>query len=120
VQWSWGLEATHTISGTPTDFNMQQATVNLLADMGVQPGTLQGGLLPATPSTDTVPPRSTIIPPTPGITAGSPVTISGTAVDSGGGVVGAVEVSLDGEKPGTPPWVGKIGVITPHLEIPEL
>jgi len=98
VQWSWGLEATHTISGTPTDFNMQQATVNLLADMGVQPGTLQGGLLPATPSTDTVPPRSTIIPPTPGITAGSPVTISGTAVDSGGGVVGAVEVSLDGGK----------------------
>jgi len=36
-----GLEATHTISGTPTDLNMQQATVNLLADMGVQPVTLQ-------------------------------------------------------------------------------
>lgn len=34
VQWSWGLDANHAISGTPTDPNMQQATVNLLADIG--------------------------------------------------------------------------------------
>src|SRR5882762_3095155 len=68
--------------------------------MGVQPVTLQSGLLPATPSTDTIPPSSAIIPPAPGstVTAGSPVTISGNAADSGGGVVGAVEVSLDGGK----------------------
>ena len=100
VQWSWGLDANHAIPGTPTDINMQQATVNLLADMGVQPATLQGGLVPATPSTDTTPPRSIITVPTSGITvtASTPITISGTAIDSGGGVVGAVEVSLDGGK----------------------
>jgi hypothetical protein len=59
VQWSWGLDATHDLSGTPTDLNMQQATVNLLADMGVQPATLQGGLVPAVASTDTAPPETT-------------------------------------------------------------
>ena len=35
---------------------MQQATVNLFADMGVQPLTLQPGLVLAPPSTDTVAP----------------------------------------------------------------
>ncbi|HXC48920.1 MAG TPA: N,N-dimethylformamidase beta subunit family domain-containing protein [Candidatus Sulfotelmatobacter sp.] len=100
VQWSWGLDSNHAISGTPTDVNMQQATVNLLADMGVQPATLQGGLVPASASTDTTPPRSTITSPATGtrVSAGSSLTVSGTAVDSGGGVVGAVEVSLDGGK----------------------
>jgi hypothetical protein len=100
VQWSWGLDANHAIAGTPTDANMQQATVNLLADMGVQSATLQSGLLPATPSADTIPPRSTITSPTSGIvvTGGSSITVSGTATDFGGGVVGAVEVSVDGGK----------------------
>jgi hypothetical protein len=100
VQWSWGLDANHAFPGTPTDVNMQQATVNVLADMGAQPATLQAGLVPATASTDTTPPRSTITLPSSGITvaAGTSLTISGTAVDSGGGVVGAVEVSLDGGK----------------------
>ncbi|PYU10769.1 MAG: hypothetical protein DMG37_19195, partial [Acidobacteria bacterium] len=98
VYWSWGLDATHAIPGTPTDPNMQQATVNLLADMGVQPATLQSGLVPATASTDTTPPKSTVTSPSPGtnVTAGAQVMISGTAQDFGGGVVGAVEVSLDG------------------------
>jgi len=100
VQWSWGLDANHAISGTPTDPNIQQATVNILADMGVQPATLQGGLVPAVPSTDADAPRSMITSPTPGTRAraGSALTITGTAVDFGGGVVGAVEVSLDGGK----------------------
>src|SRR5882762_5147500 len=100
VQWSWGLDANHYSSGAPTDPSMQQATVNLFADMGVQPATLQGGLVPATPSTDTTPPTSMITAPTSGssVIAGSAVTISGTAVDSGGGVVGGVEVSVDGGK----------------------
>src|SRR6266403_2405650 len=99
VQWSWGLDANHSFPGTPTDINMQQATVNVLADMGAQPATLQGGLVPATASTDTTPPRSTITSPSSGIsvTAGASLAISGTAVDSGG-VVGAVEVSLGGGK----------------------
>jgi hypothetical protein len=98
VQWSWGLDATHAIPGTPSDISMQQATVNLLADMGVQPATLQSGLVPATASTDTTPPKSTITSPASGssVVARSPVTISGIATDFGGGVVGAVEVSVDG------------------------
>src|SRR6266478_4256600 len=100
VQWSWGLDATHSNAGTPTDPNMQQATVNLLADMGAQPATLQSGVVPAITSTDTTPPRSTIVSPAPGtiMSAGSPVTVSGTALDFGGGVVGGVEVSPDGGK----------------------
>jgi hypothetical protein len=99
VQWSWGLDNNHAIDNvTPTDSNMQQATVNILADMGVQPATLENGLLPATRSTDTTPPKSTITSPSSGSTAGlgSTATISGTAADFGGGVVGAVEVSVDG------------------------
>jgi len=98
MYWAWGLDATHAIPGAPTDPNMQQANVNLLADMGSQPATLESGLVPATASTDTSPPTSTITAPSSGstVTAGSPITISGTAVDFGGGAVAAVEVSLDG------------------------
>ena len=100
IHWSAAVENDHGgFSGVLADPNAKQATVNLLADMGVQPATLQSGLTPATASTDTTPPRSAITSPAPGSTvAGSPVTISGTAVDFGGGVVGAVEVSLDGGK----------------------
>ena len=82
-----------------TDPAMQQATVNLFADMGnVQPATLMSGLVPATQSTDTTPPTSTITSPSSGATFsdGSAVTISGTATDAGGGVVAGVEVSTDG------------------------
>ena len=78
---------------------MQQATVNLLADMGnVQPATLMSSLVQATESTDTTPPTSTITSPSAGATIGngSSVTISGTATDSGGGVIAGVEVSTDG------------------------
>ena len=47
VQWSWGLDSNHD-RGTPAaDVRMQQATVNLFADMGVQPTTLQSGLVTA-------------------------------------------------------------------------
>jgi len=42
VDYGWGVDSNHgTYSGSPPDPNMQQATVNLLADMGVQPTTLQ-------------------------------------------------------------------------------
>jgi hypothetical protein len=77
---------------------MRQAMVNLFADMGVQPVTLQSGLVSATASTDTTPPTSTVTSPAPGtmVTAGSQVTVTGTAQDFGGGVVGGVEVSVDG------------------------
>ncbi|MCU1311003.1 MAG: hypothetical protein JWO20_2128, partial [Candidatus Angelobacter sp.] len=98
VQWSWGLDAEHDNFGTAIDVNMQQATVNLLADMNVQPATLQNPLTAASASSDTVPPTSTITSPAANstVSAGSTVTISGTAADVGGGVVGGVEVSTDG------------------------
>ncbi|MFV0429702.1 MAG: DUF4082 domain-containing protein [Arachnia sp.] len=98
VQWSFGLDEVHlTDEGTPVDPVMQQATVNLLADMGAQPATLQYGLVTATASTDTLPPVVTITSPVAGAEApiGSVVTIQGTAADSGGGIVAAVEYSAD-------------------------
>ena len=97
VQWSWGLDANHDRGSAAANTSMQQATVNLLADMGSQPGTLMTGLTAATPSSDATAPSSTISSPANGssITPGSQVTVSGTASDSGG-VVGGVEVSTDG------------------------
>ncbi|MBV9920947.1 MAG: DUF4082 domain-containing protein, partial [Pseudonocardia sp.] len=105
VQWAWGLDNTNAWgndstdpSGNPPDPNMEQATVNLLADMGAQPATLQSGLVPATASSDTTPPTSTITSPTAGtnVDDGAKVTVSGTATDAGGGVVAGVEISTDG------------------------
>ena len=91
-QWSWGLDANHDRSnlGSTTDVGMQQATVNLLADMGVQPATLQAGLVAASASTDNLPPTSSITSPVAGATfqQGASVTISGTAAETDGGAVG--------------------------------
>ncbi|MEU0567478.1 DUF4082 domain-containing protein [Nonomuraea sp. NPDC005983] len=98
TQWAWGLDATHDRAGTPTDINMQQATVNLFADMGTQPASLQPGLVPASQSTDTAPPTSTITNPPAGasVPVNRVVTVQGTASDTGGGVVAGVEISFDG------------------------
>ncbi|WP_237563608.1 N,N-dimethylformamidase beta subunit family domain-containing protein, partial [Arthrobacter sp. H-02-3] len=95
VQWSWGLDGFTT--GKAPDKNMQQATVNLFADMGSQPVTIMAGLVTADASTDSTAPTSTIVSPTPGSTVsdGTIVTVSGTAADVGG-VVAGVEVSTDG------------------------
>ena len=97
VYWSWGLSANHDNEATPSDPRIQQAMVNLLADMGLQPGTLDPNLTPATASTDHTAPTSTVTTPTTGssVTAFTPVTITGTAADAGGGVVAGVEVSTD-------------------------
>ncbi|WP_131740499.1 DUF4082 domain-containing protein [Actinomadura roseirufa] len=100
VQWSWGLDANHDGPGeapSSPDPNMRQATVNLLADMGVQPLTLQNGLTRATASADRTAPVSLITSPLPGTSTvnGRTLTVSGTATDVGG-VVGGVEVSTDG------------------------
>ena len=93
VYWAWGLSDNHDLDQTPTDPRVQQAMVNLFAEMGVQPGTLQSGLIAGAPSTDHTAPSSTIN--TLGaVTAGNQVTISGTASDVGG-VVAGVEVSTD-------------------------
>jgi Domain of unknown function (DUF4082)/Bacterial Ig domain/Fibronectin type III domain len=97
IQWSWGLDATHDFAGPAADVRMQQATVNLFADMGAQPTTLQAGLVAATQSTDTIAPTSVILmPPGQTVLAGSTVTILGTATDAGGGRPAGVEFSTDG------------------------
>ncbi len=103
IRWSWGLDGNHDFdSATPNasttpDVRMQQATVNLFADMNAQPGSLRPGLVAATASTDLTPPGSVITAPAGGATLaqGVPTTISGTATDVGG-VVAGVEVSIDG------------------------
>ena len=98
VQWSWGLDANHDRGSAAANVSMQQATVNLFADMGSQPSTLMSGLTAATPSADATAPSSTITSPAANssVSPGAQVTISGTASDTGGGVVGGVEVSTDG------------------------
>jgi hypothetical protein len=97
IQWSWGLEGTH--DGTPSvpDVNIQQATVNVLADMGAQPSSPRPGLVAAAKSTDPTPPTSAITSPANGASVpnGALLSITGTASDSGG-QVGGVEVSVDG------------------------
>lgn len=114
VQWPWGLDANHDteMEIPPERANpggsirvgvdlkgpvraIQQATVNLFADMGVQPTTLQKGLVRATASSDRTPPLAQIdFPVDRAALAGDRVTVRGTARDSGG-VTAAVEVSTD-------------------------
>lgn len=111
VQWSWGLDDYHDTpyAYAPADARMQQAEVNLMADMGVQPTTLMSGLVAATKSADTTGPTVTIGSPAAGtaIANGTRVTVTGTATDPSspgllgigavvGGVVAGVEYSLDG------------------------
>jgi uncharacterized repeat protein (TIGR02543 family) len=96
VQWSWGLDAKHDRQASTEDPNVQQATVNLFADMGVQPATLQSNLVAAIASTDTTPPTITVTSPESGASVpGGAITITGTASDTDG-VVGVVEISTDG------------------------
>ena len=97
MQWGWLLDNHHDSDVTPPapDPNIQQATVNLFADMGVQPATLQSGLVPASQSADTTPPVSSVLTAPKTFNGGVLATISGTAADAGGGVVGGVEVSTN-------------------------
>lgn len=103
-QYAWGLDNLHTYwtaSGRVRPEPMgpvkaiQQATVNLLADMGVRPANLQRDLKPAEPSLDKTAPLSKISAPVDGAVVDGVVTITGVATDSGGGVVAGVEVSTD-------------------------
>ncbi len=96
VQWSWGLDEKHDRGSLPANADMQQATVNLLSDMGVLPGSKQSNLIMPTPSGDVTPPSVVITSPTAGtnVPANSVITISGTASDNGG-EVGGVELSFD-------------------------
>ena len=115
VQYSWGLDNFHDNStGMPgnranrysirvgTDYNgpvkaLQQATVNLFADMDVQPSALQADLAPATKSSDALAPVSKILTPLDGADLAADVLrVTGEATDRGDGTVAGVEVSLDG------------------------
>jgi hypothetical protein len=77
VQFAWGLGD---LSGRAPDQNMRQMTVNLFADMGAQPATLESGLVAASSAAPTAPPTTTISSPASGssFADGSKVTISGT------------------------------------------
>ena len=100
VYFAWGLDATH---DTPdnifvsVDSRMQQAVVNLFADMQVFSSFLAPGMVSATASTDVTAPSAAITFPSNGASfpGNQLVTITGTAADTGG-VVGGVEVSVDG------------------------
>ncbi|WP_347354853.1 N,N-dimethylformamidase beta subunit family domain-containing protein, partial [Intrasporangium sp.] len=99
VQWGWALDQYHDgDNSNPPDSRIQQATLNMLADMGVLPTTLMSGLVMPAKSTDTQAPTVSISAPAAGATLqnGSQVTVTGSASDTGGGVVTSVEVSLDG------------------------
>jgi hypothetical protein len=48
VQWAWGLDTLHDRDPSVVSRPMQQATLNLLADMHVQPATRQSDLIPET------------------------------------------------------------------------
>jgi hypothetical protein len=97
IQFGWGLDADHDGGdGTPADSRLQQATINMLADMHAQPSTPMSGLVAASPSTDATAPTSHITSPVAGVTVtnGTSMTVTGTASDVGGQVAG-VEVSVD-------------------------
>jgi hypothetical protein len=95
VQWAWGLDEWNG-EDSAEDRNMQQATVNLFADLGAQPATRMSNLSAASATTDTTRPTSTITSPPATVANGARVTLSGTAADAAGGVVAGVEVSTDG------------------------
>ncbi|WP_345017130.1 N,N-dimethylformamidase beta subunit family domain-containing protein [Saccharothrix violaceirubra] len=96
VQWAWGLDDEHAYKTlTPTsDVRLQQATVNFLADMGVQGGTLRPGLVQTAPTTDSTAPSVAYTSVPVGAAVGVPYTFSGTVSDAG--QVAGVEVSTDG------------------------
>jgi hypothetical protein len=104
INWAWGLDHEHDLQRLdeaggpryPADPRVQQATRNLLEDMGVHPATPQPELrsveAPLGP-----PPVARILEPRSGaaLTMGEVVVVAGDA-HSASGVIGAVEVSTDG------------------------
>ena len=93
VMWSWGLSDRHALwrgLTAPVSSDVQQAMVNLFADMGVQPQIFMATLQMAQQVTDHTPPVALITTPSSGLTAlnGEMITIAGTATDVGGRVAG--------------------------------
>ena len=115
VQWSWGLDGNHWDGSDVVSTAMQQATANLFADMGAQPGSLQSDLAPATQSTDFTAPSASFTSPAngSGFTSGVPINFTGGSTDAGGGVVASIEVSTDGGARWIPATLNSIdGTIT--------
>jgi hypothetical protein len=98
VSWSWGLDRKHDTESSQELPEIQQATVNILAEMGLQAATLQNDLVPAFPSGDLAAPTVVITSPASGTTVGQgkAITIRGTVTEVGGGVNAGVEISVDG------------------------
>jgi hypothetical protein len=123
IQWSWGLDGAHNGGTSAISQDMQQATVNLFADMGAQPFSLMPGLTAATQSTDHTAPTSAILTPIVGnsFPARSTVNITGTVSDAGG-VVSVVEVSVDGGTTWVPATIAAIAGSTTwsYSWIPEV
>lgn len=109
VFWSWGLSDEHDSSPYGGDIKntaLQQFTVNLFADLGIQPGVsdlvlASQGLLRAAASTDSVAATVTLDNIPDEIVALAAYTITGTATDDDGnpltddGQIAMVEVSLN-------------------------
>ena len=113
-QWNWGLDGFHDVGGKEIGKNVyslrvgldsyrpkgerdiQQATLNLLLDMGARPGTQQSNLV-----VDDMSEGEDVVEPKVGETVtivegeGGVITYKGVATDVGG-IVAGVEVSEDG------------------------
>ena len=68
MQWPWGLDDSHDLNTAtppvqPVSTDMQQATVNLLHDMGADAGSLQVGLVAPAIGSDAIAPGSIITSP---------------------------------------------------------
>ncbi|MCH4822772.1 Ig-like domain-containing protein, partial [Gramella lutea] len=96
VQYSWSLDGNHDRGDDAPSPDMQQATINLLADMGAQPASIQPDMVRATPSTDFEAPVITYSSPGQDteVPIDTEVLITGTAEEDN--VIVAVEVSVDG------------------------
>ncbi len=95
VQWTWGLDQWHDGDGAPEDLRMQQAQVNLLADMDALPATLMSGLeYPDAPKDLQAPSVQITSAPASAVSFGEMVSVEGTASDAQGQVA-AVEYSFD-------------------------
>ncbi len=100
AQFTWGLDGHHdnSSSGSTPDLAMQQSMVNLFFDMnGVEPGTLQSGLVSGGPSDAR--PSVNVTAPLAGATVSGTITLSATASDDIG--VSGVQFKIDGAAVGS-------------------
>lgn len=103
VQFVWNLDDAHLGgAGSTVSTDLQQAMINLFADMTVQPGSLMPGMVAATASADLTAPTAAFSFPAHAaqLVKGVPVVITGTATDNA--FVSVVELSFDGGITWTP------------------